>query len=110
MKSNNTGLFNFRRYKKKEGKSKKRHPKLIVDENSSSYGYMGLTEHDKKGKHHNNIPLTKNPKKHDTRDAYLRKKINYDTKDNFGDVLKDYKLSNEDRKYIAEYVNKRIKK
>lgn len=63
MKSKNTGLFHFRRYKKEEGKSKKRHPKLIVDEKVSSYGYMGLTENSKKGKHHRNIPLLKNPKK-----------------------------------------------
>jgi len=110
LKSKDTGLFNFRRYKKKEGKSKKRHPKLIVYENSSSYGYMGLTENSKKGKHHRNIPLLKNPKKNDNRPAYLRRKIDYDIKDNFGNVLQDYKLSKEDKRFITDYVNKRIKK
>ena len=103
-------LFNFRRYKKKQGNSKKRHPKLIVDENKLSYGYMGLTEHSTKGKHHRNIPLTKNPKKNDPRPAYLRRKIEYDIKENFSDVLKDYNLSAKDKKDIIEYVNKKIKK
>lgn len=110
MKSKNTGLFNFRRYKKKEGKSKKRHPKLIVYENSSSYGYMGLTENKLRGKHHYNIPLKKNPKSKDNRTAYLRKQIDYDIKENFSGVLKDYNLSKEDKKFIIDYVNKRIKK
>lgn len=105
----NNNLYNFRRYKKKEGNSNKRHPKLIVDETYNNYGFMGLTEKDKKGKHHNNIPI-ENPKKGDIRPAYLRKKIRYDIKNNFGEVLKDYNLSNEDRKRIEDYVNKRIKK
>ena len=103
-------LFNFRRYKKKEGDSKKRHPKLIVDENKINYGFMGLTEKSKKGKHHNNIPLIKNPKNGDTRPAYLRKKISYDIKENFGDILKDYNLSDKDKKDIITYVNKKLKK
>lgn len=110
MAKKKTELFNFRRYKKKEGQSKKRHPKLIVDENNSSYGYMGLTESKKRGKNHYNIPLSKNPKFGDKRPAYIRKQIDYDCKDNFGEVLKDYKLSKKDKKYIVDYVNKRIKK
>lgn len=107
MKNN---LFNFRRYKKKEGDSKKRHPKLIVDENKTSYGYMGLTESKLRGKHHYNIPLTYNPKIGDKRKAYLRKQIDYDVKRNFGEVLKDYKLSKKDKDFIVNYVNKRLKK
>ena len=103
-----SNLFNFRRYNKKQGDSKKRHPKLIVDENSKNYGYMGLTEKSKRGKHHSNIPI-KNPKKGDTRPAYIRKQIEYDKKDNFGDVLKDYHLSDKDRKYLIDFVNKRKK-
>lgn len=110
MKSKKFDLLNFRRYKKKEGKSKKRHPKLIVDVNGKSYGYMGLTENKIRGKHHYNIPLSKNPKSNDKRAAYLRKKIDYDIKENFGGVLKDYNLSKKDREYIINYVNKRIKK
>ena len=103
-------LFNFRRYKKKEGDSKKRHPKLIVDENNVNYGFMGLTEKRKKGKHHNNIPLIKNPKKRDSRPAYLRKKISYDIKENFGVILKDYNLSDKDKIEIIDYIKKKIKK
>ena len=42
--SNN--LFSFRKYKKVEGgKIKKgKHPKLIVDESKTQFGFMGLTE------------------------------------------------------------------
>ena len=110
MKSQRSNLYNFRRYKKKEGKSRKRHPKLIVDEDSKMYGYLGLTENEKKGKHHRNIPLSQNPKKGDRRPAYLRKQIAYDIKDNFGEILKDYNLSKKDREYIENYVRQRIKR
>ncbi len=107
MKKKNK-LFTFRRYKKKE--SGKRHPKLIVDEFQNDYGYMGLTESQKKGKHHYNIPLSNNPKKNDKRPAYLRKDVRYDKKDNFGAILEDYNLSEKDKKYIIEYVKKHKKR
>lgn len=85
------GLFKFRRYKKVEGgKGKKaRHPKLIVEQEKDMVGFMGLTEEPKSG-HHNNIPLTKNPKKRDKRKAYLRKELRRDKLDNFGEILEDY--------------------
>ena len=56
-----SGLFKFRRYKKVEGgKSKKaRHPKLIVEQEENTVGFMGLTESEKRG-HHKNIELDKN--------------------------------------------------
>lgn len=110
MANNNDKIFVFRRYKKREGDSKKKHPKLIVDITNQEYGYMGLTEHRKKGKHHNNIHLTKNPKEGDLRQANLRKKVKYDVKDNFGDILKNYKLSKEDKKYIINYLSKKKKR
>lgn len=102
-------LFDFRRYKKRQGNSYERHPKLIVDEKSTQYGYMGLTESKYKGKHHRNIPIS-NPKKGDNRPSYLRRKIEYDTKNNFGDVLVDYRLSDEDIDKIIKYLNKHVKK
>ena len=57
-----TSLFKFRRYKKEEGGKVKRakHPKLIVDEKKDNYGFMGLTESQKRG-HHRNLELKKNP-------------------------------------------------
>jgi hypothetical protein len=102
-------IFTFRRYKKKEGKKQVRHPKLIVDDYSNSFGYMGLTENKKNG-HHRNIPLKQNPKKDDNRAAYLRKDIRYDKKTRFGQILDSYKLSKEDKQYIIEYVNKHKKR
>lgn len=104
-----TSLFKFRRYKKKEGKKKVKHPKLIVEENETEYGFMGFTEESKSG-HHKNIELTQNPKKGDTRPAYIRKELRYDITENFSEVLEDYNLSEEDKKVIIEYLNKRKKK
>ena len=104
------GLFNFRRYKKEEGDKKLRHPKLIVGEDKNDYEYMGLTSKKSKGKHHNNIPLSTNPQKGNTRPAYLRKKISKDAKTKFSAVLDDYKLSAKDKAYVMEYVNKHKKR
>lgn len=105
------GLFTFRRYKKIEGgkKKKAKHPKLIVDENKTSYGFMGLTESPKRG-HHSNIPLNKNPKKGYKGKAYIRNELRYDIKDAFSEILPDYRLSNKDIKLISDYVNKHKKK
>ena len=102
-------MFEFRRYKKKEGKKQVRHPKLIVDEDKTNYGYMGLTENKKNG-HHSNIPLERNPKKNDSRPAYLRKDIRYDSKTRFGKILDDYNLSQKDKQYIIDYVEKHKKR
>lgn len=104
-----TSLFKFRRYKKKEGKKKVKHPKLIVEENETEYGFMGFTEEPKSG-HRKNIELTQNPKKGDTRPAYIRKELRYDITENFSEVLENYNLSEEDKKAIIEYLNKRKKK
>lgn len=42
-------MFEFRRYKIKQGNKQVKHPKLIVDENNSQYGFMGLTSSKYKG-------------------------------------------------------------
>lgn len=103
-----SNLFTFQKYKKDEGGKKKRakHPKLIVEEKGNTLGYMGLTEATKQG-HHNNIPLTKNPKKGDTRPAHIRKEVRHDTSDNFHGPLEDYKLAKEDKKKIKEWLKQR---
>lgn len=105
------GLFKFRRYKKIEGgKNKKaKHPKLIVEQQKTTVGFMGLTEDSKSG-HHKNIPLTSNPKKGDKRKAYIRKELRHDTLDNFGEILENYNLSEEDKKAVIAYIKKRKKK
>lgn len=109
-KKNKKQTFVFRRYKKKEGGSKKsRHPKLIVEENDTDYGFMGLTKDSHSG-HHANIPLKKNPQKGNPRKAYIRKELRYDNKDNFEkEILSDYKLSAEDKKIVLEYYQKHKK-
>ena len=106
-----TSLFKFRRYKKEEGGKVKRakHPKLIVDEKKDNYGFMGLTESQKRG-HHRNLELKKNPQKGKTKTAYLRDEVRYDNKQNFGKILEDYNLSNEDKKAVLEYLKRRKKK
>ena len=103
--------FVFRRYKKKEGGVKKsRHPKLIVDEDESKYGFMGLTKDSHSG-HHANIPLKKNPQKNYMKQAYLRKELRYDDKTNFEkDILSDYTLSEEDKQTVLKYFEKYKKK
>ena len=104
-------LFVFRRYKKKEGGVKEsRHPKLIVDEDESKYGFMGLTKDSHSG-HHANIPLKKNPQKNNKNQAYLRKELRYDDKTKFEkDILSDYTLSAEDKKTVLKYFEKYKKK
>lgn len=106
-----SSLFKFRRYKKLEGgKNKKaKHPKLIVNETKSEFEFMGLTEEEKSG-HHKNILLVKNPKNGDTRKAYVRKEIRKDIRENFGEILANYNLSEKDKLSIIEYIEKRKKK
>ena len=99
----NKYLFKFRRYKKKEGDKNVRHTKLIVDETIDEYGYMGLTESKMDG-HHHNIKLAINPKKGDTRDSYLRKRIQYDKKNRFSEILSNYNLSDFDKTNVEKYV------
>ncbi len=82
---------------------------MIVDDVGNDFGFMGLTEAQKKG-HHRNIPLSQNPKKNDKRPAYLRKEVRYDNKNNFGAILDNYNLSKKDKKYIIDYVNKHKKR
>ena len=86
------------------------HPKLIVDENNqdNTYGFMGLTEHKYNG-HHLNIKLEKNPRRGDTREAYIRKELRKDKKNNFGGVLTNYELSEKDEEKVDDYLNKKKK-
>lgn len=110
IKNDTNKLYVFRRYKKPEGKAQVKHPKLIVDADQKDFGFMGLTKSSKKGKHHRNIPLKKNPEKGNPNKAFLRRKIVYDNKDNFEAVLSNYNLSKEDREFVVDYVNKHKKR
>ena len=82
-------MFEFRRYKIKQGNKQVKHPKLIVDETDAEYGFLGLTSRKQKGKRHNNFPLFINPKltrnrSHYTEESYLRKKLSMTRKQNLG--------------------------
>lgn len=105
-----SNLFRFRKYKKTQGKKKLKHPKLIVDDYDSEFGFMGLTSSKSKGKKHKNIPLHHNPQEGNSKQAYLRRKIEYDNKKMFGEILSNYKLSDDDMDNIVSYVAKRKKK
>lgn len=109
--NNNSSLFTFRRYKKKEGGDikKAKHPKLIIDETKTDLGFMGLTESPKRG-HHKNIELKQNPQKGKTGKAFIREEVRYDKKRNFSEVLEDYKLSEEDKQEIIKFLNKKKKR
>ena len=103
------GLFKFRRYKKYEGSAEKKakHPKLIVEDLETEYGYMGLTESKKHGRN-SNIPIT-NPVAGDDRQSYLRKPVEHDLKENFEEILDGYNLSKADIKAVKKYLRHRLK-
>lgn len=107
-------LYVFRKYRKKEGKKNVKHPKLIVDEYDNEYGYMGLTSSKYKGRGHKNIPLTINPQflngSRLKEKSYLRRKVEYDNKKNFGNIIEDYIISEEDKEHIKPYVKLHKKK
>lgn len=109
-----SNLFKFRKYKKKQGNKKVKHPKLIVDEYDNEFGYMGLTSSKSKGRGHKNLQLNDNPQlvngKRLEKKSYLRRKIEYDDKNMFYEESKDYALSDADKKRLIPYVNKHKKR
>ena len=105
-----SNLYEFRKYKKKQGKKNVKHPKLIVDEDYKEFGFMGLTSSKYKGRGHKNIELLNNPQKGNSNKAYLRRKIEYDKKKRFGEIDSAYSLSDSDKQRLMTYVNKHKKK
>ncbi|MCQ2966859.1 MAG: hypothetical protein MJ250_09035 [Alphaproteobacteria bacterium] len=118
-------MFEFRKYYVAQGKKKIKHPKLIVDEDENEFGFMGLTHSKKKGKNHNNFPLLDNPQLdeygnhlvsknpyelNEVTGNYLRRKVEYDIKENFGDVLSNYSLSDIDKERVKEFIKNKIRK
>ena len=107
-------LYKFRKYLKVQGKKKLKHPKLIVDEFDEQFGFMGLTSSKYKGRGHKNIQLGMNPqiingvRKKDS--SFLRRKIEYDFKNQFSEILNNYILSDEDKNRLRQYVEMHKKK
>ena len=75
---------------------------------------MGLTSRKNKGKRHKNIILDDNPLiingKRLKDKSYLRRKIEYDNKSNFGKVMNNYSLSKRDKDKIIKIVKNKKKK
>ena len=112
-------MFEFRKYKKGQGKKKQKHEKLIVDNVGCEFGFMGLTHSKTKGKGHNNFPLKDNPQLDKNfkrlpfdceKGHYLRRKIEYDNKNNFGEPLSNFSLSKRDKKRIKDYIKDKKRK
>ena len=104
--------FRFLKYKEGPSNNKKRHPKLILERENDTYHYMGMTESAKRGRHAN-IKLSKNPKRGDSRPAYIRKEYLIRPTEDFYEVRKDYKLSSKDLPLVlseAEKLKKKKKK
>ena len=99
-------LFNFYRYKKKEGgKTKKaRHPKLIVGRSGDTYSHMGLTSSKRKG-HHGNMEIV-NPENWSQK-SWLRKEVRKNHVSEFGEHLPNYKLHPDDKKKVLDFLAKK---
>ena len=97
--------FRFLKYKEGPPSNKQKHPKLILEKENDTYHYMGMTESPKRGRH-KNIELTRNPKRGDSRRAYIRKEyLIRPTKDFYG-VRDDYFLSEADKTRILSEARK----
>ena len=66
---------------------------------------MGMTESAKRGRHAN-IKLSKNPKRGDTRPAYIRREYLIRPTEDFHGERKDYKLSSEDLPFVMQESRK----
>lgn len=86
-----------------------RHPAYVFDEKSGKLLYIGIT-HAPKVKEEENIPLKKNPNPQDDKQAFARPKVEEDEPKNFGRAMKDWKLSEEDKKTINTIIENSQKK
>ena len=97
--------FRFLKYKEGPPSKKRKHPKLILEKDNDMYHYMGMTESAKRGRH-KNIELTKNPKRGDTRPAYIRKEYLIRPTKDFHGIQKDYSLCSEDEARVLSEAQK----
>ena len=97
--------FRFLKYKEGPKNNKRKHPKLILEREDDKYHYMGMTESAKRGRHAN-IKLSRNPKRNDTRPAYIRREYLIRPTEDFEGVRNDYKLSYTDKALILSEAQK----
>ena len=85
------------------------HPSYIIGKRRGTYLYLGLTHKKKKGKKHPNHELSKNPKQGDGSKAYIRKRIEEDTKTAFTkERYTNYRMSSKDDEYVDVLISWRI--
>ena len=91
---------------------KKNHPHYIIGEEKNHYLALGITHDRKKGKGHNNHPLTKNPNKYDPEPSYMKKQIECAHKGAYSKYKLNYRLSDIDELYVDSLIakNKKYKK
>ena len=98
---------NFRKGFRKNKRIK--HPAYVVDENGNLYQYIGVT-HSKMTGSENNIPLLKNPNPDDSRQAYIRPRVEEDDSKNFGRRYSNWKFSKKDKRKVEKIIENSKKK
>ena len=90
-------------------KKKERHPQIIIDADKTTFSSMRITH----SSHHvkrNNFELLHNPNPADKKKAYLRKEIIKDYKFKYSKQFKNYKVANEDKARLIEFLKNKKKK
>lgn len=98
---------NFRKGFRKNKRT--RHPAFVFDEKNGKFVYIGITHSPKVGEVEN-IPLKNNPNPNDEKQAFVRPEAEEDKPKNFGRSMKDWKLSEEDKKTINKIIENFKKK
>ena len=84
------------------------HPSYIVGEEDPYFYSFGITHSNKKGKGHNNHLLAKNPELGRHENAYLRKQLVRDRKNQYTKrELEGFKMSEADDEYVTALLKKR---
>ena len=83
----------------------KYHPSIEVSSNSKTWKNMVVTHNPIKKKRYIELKHNINPK--DDRKCYVNKNVRNDPIRTRGDLLKKYRLTEEDLKQIEEFLNKK---
>ncbi len=90
-------------------KKKEKHPQIIVGADRTSFESVGLT-HSKKDRGKNNLQLTDNPDKEDSRPSYVKKRIIRSFKFNFTKAFENYSLTDKDIDELIRFLNSKKNK
>ncbi len=94
----------------KNGKQKE-HPHYILGETQDRFLSLGVTHKDKivskTGKVHKTHKLHSNPNRSDSKDSFMKTKIDYSEKKNYSKhIYENFKLSKEDESYVESRIKK----